>query len=224
MKKKIRRLCINLGFTGRVVFRPTKEFGKPIPIASFHQVVADLYYDVGNACEVAERDLFDTIVFYIAPQSYYKYFDKLQSNETWTKGEINGLRKAVGPCSKLPNTCIDELQSLSYGHSKEFKITKEQTKFGLDYLKDTVFTSKGTTRNAKRNFLKEEPNAVNILKNFAKFRFIGLASVSQPLYWQNKVGEYTLPIYRTYDKNGNYFDYTAGMWGNCGVVNIHYSK
>lgn len=224
MKTKIKRLCKQEGFKGKVIFKPTSEWQKFNLAKSINRIVTDLDYDVIEACNDANRDLFENIVFYIAPQSFYHYMTKFNRFEKWTKGEINGLRKAVGPCSKLPRACIEELQDKAYCHSSEFKITKEQSLFGIEYLKKTVFTKKGIPRNAKRNFLRSEPNAIKIIKNFAKFRFIGLQSVPNNYYWGNRAGEYTLPIYRTYDRDGNYFDYTAGMWGNCELINLNYQE
>ena len=224
MKTKIKRLAKQNGFKGKIIFKPTSEWQKFNLASSINRIITDLHYDVLEACEDANKDLFDNIVFYIAPQSFYNYMRKFKRFEKWTKGEINGLRKAVGMCSNLPRACIEELKHYAYSHGNEFKITKEQSLFGIQYLKEAVFTKKGIPRNAKRNFLRYEPDAIKIIKNFAKFRFIGLQSTPKSYYFGDRAGEYTLPIYRTYDRDGNYFDYTAGMWGNCELINLKYKR
>lgn len=88
------------------------------------------------------------------------------------------------------------------------KITKEQTQYGKAWLKNHFFKANGDKRSGKNTeFVSDE--VLRIAKNVSRFEFVGVLGVANS-YW---VINQFLPIYRTYDAKGNYFDYSPVHWG-----------
>lgn len=88
------------------------------------------------------------------------------------------------------------------------KITAEQTKFGKAWLKDYFFKRNGEPRSGKRTEYVSN-QTLEIAKRVSRFEFIGVLGVADQ-YWN--IHSF-LPIYRAYDRNGNYFDYSPVHWG-----------
>lgn len=92
---------------------------------------------------------------------------------------------------------------------KPMKISAEQTKFGKTWLKSYFFKLDGTPRSGKKTADVSE-RVLDIAKTVSRFEYIGIVMVTN-LY--NQVGPMTcLPVYRTYNKRGHYFDYSPIMW------------
>jgi len=89
------------------------------------------------------------------------------------------------------------------------KITSEQTKFGKAWLKNHFFKLNGEIRSGK-NTENVGDRVLHIAKSVSRFEFVGTIGL------MNSCGEYYvqfLPIYRTYNKKGEYFDYAPIHWG-----------
>lgn len=89
------------------------------------------------------------------------------------------------------------------------KITAEQTRFGKAWLKQYFFKLDGSPRNGKRTEYVTFAT-LEIAKRVVRFEFIGVLGVAN---YQWEINQF-LPIYRAYDRKGNYFDYSPVHWGN----------
>lgn len=102
----------------------------------------------------------------------------------------------------------------SYAHGerldflKPSKITSEQTALGKAWLKNYFFKLDGTPRRGKRT--DQVPDAVlKIAKRVTRFEFVGVQVLASSGWYPSQV----VPIYRTYDRTGSYFDYSPVHWG-----------
>lgn len=88
------------------------------------------------------------------------------------------------------------------------KITAEQTKFGKQWLKDYYFKSNGQPRSGKRTE-NVGSRVLGIAKSVSRFEFVGVLGL------KNSFGDLIqfVPIYRTYNRKGEYFDYAPIHWG-----------
>lgn len=91
---------------------------------------------------------------------------------------------------------------------KPRKITSDQTKFGKAWLKQFFFKLDGSPRKGKNTeYISDE--TLRIAKSVSRFEFIGVLALRNGM---SELYQF-LPIYRTYDKKGNYFDYSPVHWG-----------
>ena len=88
------------------------------------------------------------------------------------------------------------------------KITKEQTQLGKAWLKNHFFKLDGSKRNGK-NTKNVSDRVLAISKSASRFEFIGVIGC------MNSFGDELqfLPVYRTYNTKGEYFDYAPIHWG-----------
>ncbi len=151
--------------------------------------------------------------------------------KVFPKSAINGLTKKLsslrfGPyepgadkrngkmidCAKSLGLEIDYNDSNMPGEKFIFvnprKITAEQTKFGKQWLKAYFFKKNGEPRGGKRTEYVEN-RTLEIAKNVSRFEFIGVLGVANN-YWE--IHSF-LPIYRAYNRKGEYFDYSPVHWG-----------
>lgn len=148
---------------------------------------------------------------------------------TYPKAAINGLTKKLSSFrfgsgstqqawSKIEST-INQV-GLSYRFEetningdvfhfvKARKITKEQTQLGKSWLKTHFFKLNGDVRTGKATELVGD-RVLRIAKQASRFEFVGVLGL------RNSFQDYVqfLPIYRTFDRDGNYFDYAPVHWG-----------
>jgi len=92
--------------------------------------------------------------------------------------------------------------------TKPRAITKEQTQLGKAWLKNHFFKLNGKPRGGKATQYVGD-RVLEISKSVSRFEFIGV------LGCMNSYGEIVqfLPIYRTYNRKGQYFDYSPVHWG-----------
>jgi len=211
MKQAIKKMLTSAGFNGRIVFRKSKEFGTADSYGpAIHRRWIDAEYEAREILDSVERDGFETVVIYLEPNSYYTYLAKLNNPKAvWTKGEINGLRKGLGYCGPWSDVAKEELSQTIKTTEFNFKITKDQSKFGVDWLKRTQFRLDGRLRASA--FIGERE--ASIIKNFKEFRFIGLRFIYVSPYQTD-----TAPVYRTISKSGDYFDYSCAPMGGFGAA------
>ena len=133
-------------------------------------------------------------------KTFNKYIKILKSGK-FTESEISSFRQYLGSSSAL-DSYEKGLLWLEFERAhKEYKITKEQTQKGIQWLKNYCWTKSGRPRQAKNVVFGYRERA--ILLQFSKFRFTGLFRASENSY------DFYTPIYRVYAKNGAYFDYTT---------------
>lgn len=92
---------------------------------------------------------------------------------------------------------------------KPAKITAEQTKMGREYLKRRYIKTNGAARKCAERELT--PAQIEIVRNVSRFEFVGILTVLAQ-YDQGSIVQ-ALPIYRTYNRKGEYFDYAPIHWG-----------
>lgn len=146
------------------------------------------------------------------------------------KSQVNGLTKHLsglrfGGCEergKGNNRMIDRAKELGleidYNNShlpgEKFtfetarKITAEQTAFGKTWLKEYFFKKDGTPRSGKRTEYVGT-RVLDIAKSVSRFEFIGVLGIANQGWEIHSF----IPVYRAYDKKGNYFDYAPIHWG-----------
>lgn len=149
-----------------------------------------------------------------------KKFEKSQVNGL-TK-HLAGLRWSKEPGNRTNDVMIDRAKELglevdyndSHMSGEKFtfttprKITAEQTTFGKAWLKNYFFKLNGQPRGGKRTEYVSE-STLNIARSVVRFEFIGVLGVANS-YWE--IHSF-LPIYRAFDRKGNYFDYSPVHWG-----------
>lgn len=201
----VKKLLRDKGFEGKVIGRKAHEFGTHDGSgpAIHRRILDDIEYDVDEIMYSVERDGFETVVCYLEPKSYYYYINILNDQKhTWTEGEINGLRKQLGYCSNWSKVAREELvEDISRNGMYDCKITREQTKFGLDWLKRKQFRLDGRIRAGA--FIGERE--AKIIRSFKKFEFVGLDFMSINPY--TGAPQAVAPLYRCVAKNGESFTY-----------------
>lgn len=149
--------------------------------------------------------------------------------KTFKRSQINGLTKLLGSTRFADNKrkekviAMKNLIGLDHigneyceaysAHSnvlhfaKAKKITKEQSDFGKTWLKSHCFKLTGSPRLHAKDY---NDRVLSIAKNVSRFEFIGVLAILSN--YSVEPVQY-LPIYRTYNKKGEYFDYTPIHWG-----------
>lgn len=137
---------------------------------------------------------------------------KLISSTQYTNTERKLSVKAL---TELSMDCVDDgvhVFSNIYGEvmhfKKSMKISKDQSDLGKAWLKNYFFKLDGKPRNGK-NTEGISDRVLAISKSVSRFEFIGVLICKNPYNDINDV----LPIYRTYNRKGEYFDYAPIHWG-----------
>lgn len=143
---------------------------------------------------------------------------RFSSTSSQVKERIDQVRDGMGLRwdSRVTRTIDDRAyDSEVYHFEKPRKITAEQSKLGKAWLKEYFFKKDGTTRSGKRTESIEQA-VLDISKNVTRFEFIGVISFCN---WFGDELAYG-PIYRTFDKFGNYFDYSPVHWGQPIITDV----
>jgi hypothetical protein len=150
--------------------------------------------------------------------------------KVFQKAQINGLTKHLASLrfneheiAGRPNDAIikraamlgleidyndSDLLGEKFTFTKARRITKEQTIFGKAWLKNHFFKLNGQLRHGK-NTENVNEQVLKIAKNVSRFEFIGVLGVANQ---QWEILSF-LPVYRTYNAKGEYFDYAPIHWG-----------
>jgi hypothetical protein len=102
---------------------------------------------------------------------------------------------------------IYDVNGTAFYFNSPRSITREQTTFGKEWLKQHFYKKNGTIRSGKNT--ENVPNFVlTMAKKVRGFKFVGVLGL------RNSFGEYMqfLPIYRTFSGR-SYFDYAPIHWG-----------
>lgn len=136
--------------------------------------------------------------------------EKRINTQVWTKGDILAFAKLLNSYRFSSPERKNQIMNLWSNLEDRtcnipYDITKDQSDFGLQWLNKICFTSKGKNRDSKmvQDFNSKD---FDIVRNFHHFEFVGFHEAS------NGYNSHCAPIYRTIDKDGNYFDYVARMW------------
>lgn len=139
--------------------------------------------------------------------AFTKLFSSYKFSDEGRKKEIDSLKQ-------LSMNCVDSglhIFSNIYGDVMHFKkgmkISKEQTQLGKAWLKEFFFKKNGESRSGN-NTRYVSDRVLSISKSVSKFEFIGIIICKNPYGDTNNV----LPIYRTYNRKGEYFDYSPIHW------------
>lgn len=137
------------------------------------------------------------------------------------KNEINAISKflnSVRFASNCDNSLIKSKANLlleiiwNRKENKPYKLSKEQTVFGINWLKNYYLTKKGIERKrVKNDFYNYHENEVKeILDNFKEFRFLGFTA-----QWDNwrKCYTYFIPVYQVISKDDRSFNYAPVYMG-----------
>lgn len=211
MKVQIKRMLKDAGFNGRVYFRKASEFGTPDDFGpAIHRRWIDPQYETDEIMHSVERDGFEAVVIYLEPKSYYRHKANLENpKHIWDKQQINGLRKGLGYCGNWSQPAKEELTETLQRTEYHFNISKEQTQFGIEWLRRTQFRLDGKIRAGAFIGVRE----AKIIQNFKRFEFVGLRFIRVSPCQTD-----TAPIYRTIARNGEYFDYSCSPMGGFGAA------
>lgn len=153
----------------------------------------------------------------------YKNLNKFQ------KSQINGLTKHLASFrfskdgrdmanGRIIDRALELGLQIDYNDSgvpgekftfiKPRKITSEQTMFGKAWLKQYFFKLDGQARAGKRTEWVSK-KTLDIAFNVSRFEFIGVLGLAGQDWGIHSF----IPIYRAFDRQGNYFDYSPVHWG-----------
>lgn len=124
-----------------------------------------------------------------------------------TRGNLTDL--IIKRCTELGmeiDYCYADGERFTF--TKPRKITKEQSDFGKQWLKDFFFKKNGQPRSGQRTQYVSD-RVLRIAKSATRFEFIGVIGLF------NSMGEMCqfVPLYRTFNRKGEYFDYAPIHWG-----------
>ena len=165
-----------------------------------------------NTMEVTKTVNNQPIVTYTKPLSKTckKYLGLIKGRK-FTKIEIQSFRKALNGSSTISldeqNLLKDEFYK-AVESKRPINITKEQTDFGISWLRNKAFRLNGQSRTSSPFRSREE----YVIKNFKKFEFCGLYNAST-----NSFNCY-IPVFKVIAKDGSSFEYT--IYGGYGGVTI----
>lgn len=146
-------------------------------------------------------------------------FEKSQINGL-TK-HLSGLRFGTGSRQDAWDKIISRAKELDLeigyseasGERLDFlvprKISKEQSDFGKAWLKEYFFKKNGDARGGKRTEFVGT-RVLNIAKSVSRFEFVGVQILASP---QGFYPVQAVPIYRAFNRKGEYFDYSPIHWG-----------
>lgn len=149
-------------------------------------------------------------------KSFRKYQTLLTGKRAMTKNEIMGFCWAMNGVKaiKLDSTDRRELMEL-FEAKAERPITKEQTEFGIAWLRKYCFKANGEPR--KRCPLDRKQQA--IVEHFNSFAWVGIYNTQEHFGNWNGCKSY-VPVWRVFGTHGGYFDYAVIGGGPGGSVEL----
>jgi hypothetical protein len=147
------------------------------------------------------------------PSKTFLKYQKLIKSKRWTENEIKGFCWALNGVKKVDLTDEQRAELLqSFRSVGSYRISREQTKFGINWLRETCFKKNGEERDSKKSncFGYREKK---IIKNFSRFELVDLYN-NRDAYnsYYSSYKSYSA-VYRVISKDGSYFDYTIpGLW------------
>jgi hypothetical protein len=147
-----------------------------------------------------------------------KQFQKSQINGL-TK-HLSNLRFGVGSNQDMWQAIFKRGEEIgleigyseAHGERLDFKIprkiTKEQSDFGKSWLKEYFFKKDGKPRSGKATEYVGD-RVLKIAKSVSRFEFVGVQVLASQGWYPCQV----VPIYRAFNRKGEYFDYSPVHWG-----------
>lgn len=138
-------------------------------------------------------------------KTFRKYEAILLAKRPLTKSEILGLAWALNGAKRVnllyPHRVV--LTAL-INRRAERPIAKELSTFGVQWLRKKAFKLNGEPRQGKTQPFGDRE--LKIIKGFSKYRWVGFHNTQEDYGNFNGCKSLT-PIWRCYDRKGNYFDY-----------------
>lgn len=147
--------------------------------------------------------------------------------KTFQKSQVNGLTKHLSNLRFGPDSNRDKWTAIfnrgaelgleigyseAHGERLDFrsprKITRDQSDFGKAWLREYFFKKDGSPRSGKRTD-SVGTRVLNIAKSVSRFEFIGVQILASSGWYPCQI----VPIYRAYNRKGEYFDYAPIHWG-----------
>lgn len=148
-------------------------------------------------------------------KTFKRHADRLKGKVALTKTEINALCWILNGVKAANVTAEERAELVDLLDSRDERpITAEQSKFGLEWLRKTCFKLNGETRLRCPLGNRE----VAILRNFKCFKWVGIYNTQE--HYGNYGCKSYVPVWRTYDKRGHYFDYVVIAGGPGGGVEL----
>lgn len=140
----------------------------------------------------------------------------LKTKKVLTKTDIQSLCNSANRMRWLEKNEVrlinaQTLLNKVYYGTVEFKITREQSQFGIEYLMRRYFKKDGSLR--KRTYETLGDREIDILRNFKRFSFVGIQGDHSQYNTLYNI------VYRIYGQDGMYFDYIPMHWGEIQVIN-----
>lgn len=145
-------------------------------------------------------------------EQYTKAFKK-QTLKKWELHAFAKLLNTIKWSSPERKQAIENLFSelhIGYGTDQEYKLTAEHTKQGKEYFQRYCFKLNGEVRKGCQLGTRE----LNIVRKFSHFRFVGFYDH----YNNGGYDPFYMIVFRVYNKDGNYFDYSPVHWGDPYIV------
>ena len=132
-----------------------------------------------------------------------------------TKQEINAISKYINSMRfRDPSRESKDLAELflTIINNRSYKLTKDQTEFGINWLKNRYYRKDGGHRKQMQHDFQfyEIEDVDYILKNFKEFRFIGYAGI---YHRYSGCNSNLVPIYQVIGKDGRSFNYSPVHMG-----------
>jgi hypothetical protein len=160
------------------------------------------------------------------------HIDRITKTRRFEKSEIGALTKLIASYRFADTQRKNDIEALQtetmervaivdrymYNHrvecevmhfAKPSKITVQQTTLGKNWLNKHCFKLNGETRKDIEDHFSDR--ALSIARNVSRFEFIGVVMVFDDSGYGKNLQQ-VLPIYRTYNRKGEYFDYSPIHW------------
>lgn len=181
----------------------SKEESEPeVKLVDLDAVKKEMDSDLAEAAKEVDAAM--------APSTLKKY-QHLLKKPVMDEQEILSIKKHYNAINRGGSWGVDypeEFKTMindfvkQFDSGKEIGISQAQSQKGINWLRNNILDKKGNLR--KSALVRESDigeDEAHIIKNFKKFTWVGFNTDSDQ-NWQS-------PIYRTYDKDGNYFDYSV---------------
>ncbi len=152
-------------------------------------------------------------------RTFRRHADRLKGRAALLENEIKALCWALNGV-KAANLGADDREELRalLDAREERPITREHAAKGIEWLRRLTFKANGEVRQSKS--MPFDKREVGIIRNFKRFTWVGVFNTQEHFGNFNGCKSY-VPVWRTYAKDGSYFDYVAIGGGPGGGVDIH---
>lgn len=149
-------------------------------------------------------------------RTFRRHAERLMGRAPLLENEIKALCWALNgvKAANLDDTDRRELRALLDAR-EERPITREHSDKGIAWLRKLCFKLNGDPRKNPPLGTRE----LDIVRRFKRFTWVGVYNTQEHFENWNGCKSY-VPVWRTYDKAGNYFDYAVIGGGPGGSVEV----